>query len=164
MQFKYSVCVCARKCHNEAHYFVQLRYIFKRHLLVPNTGLKAKAHHLQDFGNPPVTPLTTPSYGLHPTDEEAAALRCLTVLSLNFCCFWADGAELEATLLRKARSRAGLGGPSPPCSTAVLPASHLERGAGGRGPEGGSHTYYGHLGDEDPPDGIGHPKEESQAV
>lgn len=29
--------------------------------------------------------------------------------------------------------------------------------AGGRAPEGGSHTYYGHLGDEDPPNGIGHP-------
>lgn len=75
----------------------------------------------------------------------------------NFCCFWVDGTVLEARLLSTARTEAGLGGPRSPGSTAVFSAPHLERRAGGRGPERGSHTYYGHLGDEDPPNGISHP-------
>lgn len=80
----------------------------------------------------------------------------LIVLSLDFCCFWVD----EQSWNPRCRARHAPSGPRQP-QPSVQPlsvlSSHPGRRDGGTGSEGGSLTYYGHLCDEDPPNGIGHP-------
>lgn len=64
---------------------------------------------------------------------------------------------LESPQLSKARTKAGLGCPLPSAQSRSVLSPHPGRRPGDTDSQGGSLTYYGHLCDEDPPNGIGYP-------